>query len=340
MSTILLAGGAGYIGSHTAVELLDRDHDVVIADNFSNSNKEVILRIEELTGKSVKLYEVDTRSPEMEDVFKENNIDCVIDFAAYKSVGDSVNKPLDYYDNNLMSLISILRLTQKYGVNKLVFSSSATVYGDVEESRLPVSEENNRTYANPYGNTKKIGEEIIEDLVKSDPKFSAIILRYFNPIGAHKSGRIGEESNGIPANIMPYITKVAVGELPYLNVFGDDYDTLDGTGVRDYIHVVDLAIGHIMAVERLLDKKSGVEYFNLGTGKGYSVLELIEAFSKACGKKIEYRVAPRRAGDVAVSFADVSKAKEVLGWSAKYGIDDMCEDSWRWQKNNPKGYLK
>lgn len=338
MRTILLAGGAGYIGSHTACELLDIGYNVIIVDNFSNSKREVIKRIEELSQKKVKLYEIDTRDQEFEKVFEENDIDCVIDFAAYKSVGDSVSKPISYYDNNLMSLLSILRLTQKYGVNRFVFSSSATVYGDVAVDKLPVKEDLPRTYTNPYGNTKKIGEEIIEDLAYSDPSFNAIILRYFNPIGAHKSGRIGEEAVGIPANIMPYLTKVAVGELPHLNVFGDDYDTPDGTGVRDYIHVVDLAKGHAMAVKRLLENNTGVEYYNLGTGRGYSVLELISAFSKACGKDIPYVVTSRRDGDAAVSYADASRAYEVLGWKAEKGIEEMCEDSWRWQKNNPKGY--
>src|SRR3712207_2489102 len=299
--SILLAGGAGYIGSHTAVELIGKGYDVIIADNLSNSYELVIDRIEEISGKRPKFYKVDTRESDFEIVFKENKIDLVVDFAAYKAVGDSVKNPVKYYDNNLFSLINTLKLMEKYSVKNIVFSSSATVYGLVDEENLPVKEDYPRTSLNPYGSTKIMGEEILEDLYKADPSYSIAILRYFNPIGAHQSGLIGEESTGIPANIMPYMTKVALGILPYLNVFGDDYDTKDGTGVRDYIHVVDLACGHIRAIEKIMDGGFGIEHINLGTGRGYSVYELIEAFSKASGKNIKYKVGPRRDGDAAIS---------------------------------------
>ncbi|MBC2575924.1 UDP-glucose 4-epimerase GalE [Peptostreptococcus canis] len=338
MGSILLAGGAGYIGSHTAVELLENGYDIIIADNFSNSYPIVIERIEKITSKKVRFYEVDTRSEEFEKIFIDNTIDVVVDFAAYKAVGDSVKQPLKYYDNNLFSLINTLKLMRKYNINNFVFSSSATVYGDVPKEKLPVDERNERTSTNPYGSTKLMGEMIIEDICHSDDKFNSIILRYFNPIGAHKSGLIGEETVGIPANIMPYLTKVAIGELPNINVFGNDYDTIDGTGVRDYIHVVDLARGHVKAIERLLKENTSVEHYNLGTGNGYSVMELISAFSKACGKEIPFKVVERRNGDSASSFADANKAKQILGWNAIYDIDDMCKDSWNWQVNNPKGY--
>ncbi|WP_101773059.1 UDP-glucose 4-epimerase GalE [Peptostreptococcus faecalis] len=340
MYNILLAGGAGYIGSHTAVELIKNGYNVIIVDNFSNSYPTSIKRIEQITSVSPVFYELDTRDDDFEKVFKENKIDAVIDFAAYKSVGDSVKKPLEYYDNNLFSLLNTLKLMKKYNVNNFVFSSTASVYGNVEEKNLPVKEDHIRKTTNPYGNTKIMGEHIIEDLYNSDKKFNSIILRYFNPIGAHKSGLIGEESTDIPANIMPYLTKVAIGELPYLNVYGNDYDTVDGTGVRDYIHVVDLAKGHLKAIDRLLNNKVGVEYFNLGTGRGYSVMELIESFSKACGKSIPYKITDRRAGDAAVSYADVSKANTILNWYAEHSIVEMCSDSWRWQEMNPKGYEK
>lgn len=338
MSSILLAGGAGYIGSHTAVELLLRDKDVIIVDNFSNSNPNVIERIERLASKRVKFYELDTRTSEFEIVFKENEIDVVVDFAAYKAVGDSVKEPLSYYENNLCSLINTLKLMKKYNVNKFVFSSSATVYGDVKVDMLPAREDYTRSATNPYGNTKLIGEDIIRDLGKADGNFNSIVLRYFNPIGAHQSGLLGEQTNGVPANIMPYLTKVAIGELPFLNIFGDDYDTEDGTGIRDYIHVVDLAIGHVKAIERLLKVNNGVEFFNLGTGKGYSVMELVRAFSRASQMEIPYKIVERRDGDVAMSYADPSKAKEVLNWEASLGIDEMCRDSWNWQSKNPNGY--
>lgn len=336
--SILLAGGAGYIGSHTAVELICKGYDVIIADNLSNSYELVVDRIEKISGKRPKLYEVDTRSQEFEKVFQENKIEVVVDFAAYKAVGDSVKNPVKYYDNNLLSLINTLKLMGKYRVKNIVFSSSATVYGDVDEKSLPVKETHPRTSVNPYGSTKVMGEQILEDLYKSDDTYSIAILRYFNPIGAHESGLIGEESTGVPANIMPYITKVALGELPYLNVFGDDYDTADGTGVRDYIHVVDLARGHVKAIDKLLEGGFGLHHINLGTGKGYSVYELIRAFSKASGIDIEYKVCPRRPGDAAVSYADPTKAKRVFGWEAEHDLYDMCRDSWNWQKQNPNGY--
>ena len=338
MSTILLAGGAGYIGSHTAVELLNSGHEVIIVDNYSNSYPVVIDRIEEITSKRPKVYEMDTRSSEFEKVFFENKIDAVVDFAAYKAVGDSVKSPLKYYDNNLFSLINTLNLMKKHGVDNFVFSSSATVYGNVPEEDLPIVEDHERTSTNPYGSTKLMGERILEDIVKSDKDFNTIVLRYFNPIGAHKSGKIGEECTGIPANIMPYLTKVAVGELPYLRVFGNDYNTVDGTGVRDYIHVVDLAKGHVKALERLIEKKVGIEFYNLGTGRGYSVMELINTFSKACGNEIPYEIVERRDGDVAITYADSTKAEEILGWKAEHSLEDMCRDSWKWQSGNPHGY--
>ena len=340
MSNILLVGGAGYIGSHTAVELLNGGHNVLIADNFSNSHKEAIDRIELITNKRPKVYEVDTRDPKFEDVFKENKIDAVIDFAAYKSVGDSVKNPLDYYNNNMMSLISTLEYMNKYGIENFVFSSSATVYGSATKKDLPVDETYPRSTMNPYGATKMMGEMVLEDVYISNKDFNCIILRYFNPVGAHESGLIGEESTSIPANIMPYITKVAIGELPCLNVFGDDYDTEDGTGVRDYIHVVDLARGHVKALEMLLDKHVGLEYFNLGSGRGYSVMELINTFSEVSGRKINYKITDRRPGDIGSLYADCKKAEEILGWKAEYGLRRMCEDSWRWQSKNPKGYSK
>ena len=338
MKNILLAGGAGYIGSHTAVELLKSGYGVVIVDNLSNSYKTVIDRIESLSLKRVKFYELDTRSSDLEIVFQENNIDVVVDFAAYRAVGDSVANPLKYYDNNLLSLINMMTIMSKYDVQNFVFSSSATVYGDLEIEDLPAREDYKLSTTNPYGTTKLMGEQIIKDAWKANRKLNAIILRYFNPIGAHESGMIGEDCGGIPANIMPYLTKVAIGELPHINVFGNDYRTKDGTGVRDYIHVVDLARGHVKAIEKLLDDKIGLEYYNLGTGHGYSVMELIESFSKACGKVIPYKIGPRRDGDIDMSYADSSKAERELGWKAEFDIDRMCQDSWRWQKNNPRGY--
>ena len=336
MSTVLVTGGAGFIGSHTSVELLNAGYDIIILDNFVNSKPESLKRIKELTGKDFKFYQADIRDEEaMTKVFAENKIDAVIHFAGLKSVLQSVKEPLNYYDNNIAGTVCLCRVMDKAGCKKLVFSSSATVYGSKNPSPLREDMPTGGT-TNPYGTTKYFIEQILQDLCISDSEWGVSILRYFNPIGAHKSGRIGEDPNGIPGNLMPYITQVAIGKLECLNVCGNDYPTPDGTGVRDYIHVVDLAIGHIKALDRLL-KVKGCEVYNLGTGKGYSVLDVVKAFEKASGIKINYRIAPRRAGDVACCYADATKAKEVLGWQAQYDIDDMCADSWRWQSQNPNG---
>lgn len=336
MSTVLVTGGAGFIGSHTSVELLNAGYNIIILDNFVNSKPESLKRIKELTGKDFKFYQADIRDEEaMTKVFAENKIDAVIHFAGLKSVPQSVKEPLNYYDNNIAGTVCLCRVMDKAGCKKLVFSSSATVYGSKNPSPLREDMPTGGT-TNPYGTTKYFIEQILQDLCISDSEWGVSILRYFNPIGAHKSGRIGEDPNGIPGNLMPYITQVAIGKLECLNVCGNDYPTPDGTGVRDYIHVVDLAIGHIKALDRLL-KVKGCEVYNLGTGKGYSVLDVVKAFEKASGIKINYRIAPRRAGDVACCYADATKAKEVLGWQAQYDIDDMCADSWRWQSQNPNG---
>lgn len=336
MSTVLVTGGAGFIGSHTSVELLNAGYDIIILDNFVNSKPESLKRIKELTGKDFKFYQADIRDEEaMTKVFTENKIDAVIHFAGLKSVPQSVKEPLNYYDNNIAGTVCLCRVMDKAGCKKLVFSSSATVYGSKNPSPLREDMPTGGT-TNPYGTTKYFIEQILQDLCISDSEWGVSILRYFNPIGAHKSGRIGEDPNGIPGNLMPYITQVAIGKLECLNVCGNDYPTPDGTGVRDYIHVVDLALGHIKALDRLL-KVKGCEVYNLGTGKGYSVLDVVKAFEKASGIKINYRIAPRRAGDVACCYADATKAKEVLGWQAQYDIDDMCADSWRWQSQNPNG---
>lgn len=336
MSTVLVTGGAGFIGSHTSVELLNAGYDIIILDNFVNSKPESLKRIKELTGKDFKFYQADIRDEEaMTKVFAENKIDAVIHFAGLKSVPQSVKEPLNYYDNNIAGTVCLCRVMDKAGCKKLVFSSSATVYGSKNPSPLREDMPTGGT-TNPYGTTKYFIEQILQDLCVSDSEWGVSILRYFNPIGAHKSGRIGEDPNGIPGNLMPYITQVAIGKLECLNVCGNDYPTTDGTGVRDYIHVVDLALGHIKALDRLL-KVKGCEVYNLGTGKGYSVLDVVKAFEKASGIKINYRIAPRRAGDVACCYADATKAKEVLGWQAQYDIDDMCADSWRWQSQNPNG---
>ena len=335
---ILLTGGAGYIGSHTAVELLNDGWDVVIADNFNNSSPEVLARIEELTSKKPVFYEIDVcDEAAVEKLFSEQKIDAVVHFAGYKAVGESVSKPEMYYDNNLNSTLVLLRVMKKYGCKNFVFSSSATVYGIPET--VPLVETMPTSCTNPYGWTKLMNEQILTDIAKADPELSVVLLRYFNPIGAHKSGRIGEDPNGIPNNLVPYITQVAVGKLKHLNVLGDDYATHDGTGVRDFIHVVDLALGHLAALAYSFDN-TGVEIFNLGTGTGYSVLDIVKAFEKVNGIKIPYVIAPRRQGDVAECYADASKAHKMLGWSAKYTIEDMCRDSWNWQKNNPNGYNK
>lgn len=334
--SVLVTGGAGYIGSHTVIELLEDNKDVIIVDNFCNSNPIVLDRIREISGKDFKFYKVDiTNGDELEVVFKENNIDSVIHFAALKAVGESVAKPLEYYTNNLVNTLTLLNLMRKYDVKKFVFSSSATVYGDPHT--CPITEDFPLSTTNPYGATKLMIEDMLRDIAKADPGFNIAILRYFNPVGAHKSGLIGEEPNGIPNNLMPYITKVAVGKLKELSVFGDDYNTHDGTGVRDYIHVVDLAKGHIKALAKL-DENCGLVTYNLGTGNGYSVLDMVKAFSKASKREIPYKIVDRRPGDIAMCYADPTKANNELGWKAEFGIKEMCEDSWRWQSNNPNGY--
>lgn len=334
--TVLVTGGAGYIGSHTVIELLKLGNEVVIVDNFYNSQPEVLKRIKELSGKEFKFYEVDVLNREdLVKVFEENRIDSVIHFAGYKAVGESVEKPLEYYHNNLTSTFILCEVMKQFGVKNLVFSSSATVYGLNNVS--PLKEDLSLSTTNPYGTTKLMIEQILNDLWNSDKEWSIALLRYFNPIGAHESGRIGENPNGIPNNLMPYITQVAVGKREKLSIFGNDYNTVDGTGVRDYIHVVDLAKGHIKALEKH-SKINKIEAYNLGTGKGYSVIQLVEAFERVNGVKIPYVISERRAGDVATCYADSSKAKEQLGWEAEKTIEDMCKDSWNWQSNNPKGY--
>ncbi|MGX1902563.1 UDP-glucose 4-epimerase GalE [Thermolongibacillus altinsuensis] len=334
--TILVTGGAGYIGSHTCVELLNAGYDIVVVDSFCNSKPEALKRVSEITGKEFPIYNVDLlQKEELETVFSEHEIEAVIHFAGLKAVGESVAIPLRYYHNNITGTLMLCEVMQAYGVKKMVFSSSATVYGIPE--RVPISEDFPLKATNPYGRTKLMIEEILRDLYASDNSWSIALLRYFNPIGAHSSGRIGEDPNGIPNNLMPYITQVAVGKLKELRVFGNDYPTVDGTGVRDYIHVVDLAIGHMKALEKVMNT-TGVEAYNLGTGRGYSVLELVSAFEKVTGIKIPYKIVGRRPGDVAICYADPTKAKEELGWVATRGIEEMCRDAWRWQSNNPNGY--
>jgi len=333
---VLVTGGAGYIGSHTVIQLLDSGEDVIIVDDLSNSSIKVVDRIEELSGKRPKFYKVNILDEEnFEKIFKENKIESIIHFAGFKAVGESVEKPLAYYTNNLISTLIILNIMKKYNIKNFVFSSSATVYGDPKS--CPILEDFPLSTTNPYGTTKLMIENMLRDICKTDKDLNVGILRYFNPVGAHKSGRIGEEPNGIPNNLMPYITKVAIGKLEKLSVFGDDYLTHDGTGVRDYIHVEDLASGHLKALVKLRTN-SGLVTYNLGTGKGYSVLDMVKAFGKACGKEIPYKIVGRRAGDIAMCYADSTKAKNELGWEAKFDLDRMCEDSWRWQKNNPNGY--
>ncbi|MBO5468998.1 MAG: UDP-glucose 4-epimerase GalE [Lachnospiraceae bacterium] len=335
--TILVTGGAGFIASHTNVELLQAGYDVVVMDNLCNSSKESVARVEQITGKKMRFYQADMRKmEELEPVFAENNIDVIIHFAGLKAVGESCEKPYEYYENNISGTLNIIAMMKKYNVKKMVFSSSATVYGNPEV--VPITEECKvGGVTNPYGQTKLMLEQILTDIQKADPSFDIALLRYFNPIGAHESGLIGEAPNGIPNNLLPYVAKVAAGVLEKVNVFGDDYDTPDGTGVRDYIHVVDLAKGHVCAVKKLLEHP-GLVVYNLGTGIGYSVLDIIHNFEKACGKKIPYVIAPRRAGDIATCYSDPSKAERELGWKAEYGIDRMCEDAWRWQSMNPNGY--
>ena len=334
--SVLITGGAGYIGSHTVVELLNAGQEVVIVDNYSNSKPEVLNRIETITGKAPTFYEVDVLDREALDaVFSKETIESVIHFAGYKAVGESVTKPIEYYHNNITSSLVLCDVMRSHGVKKIVFSSSATVYGMNNVS--PLTEDLPTSATNPYGYTKVMIEQILQDVAFADSEWSIALLRYFNPIGAHASGLIGEDPTGIPNNLMPYITQVAVGKLPRLSVFGDDYDTPDGTGVRDYIHVVDLALGHIKALDKIKETE-GVGIYNLGTGIGYSVLDLVHNFEEANGVEIPYVIVDRRPGDVATCYADATKAKEELGWTAQKTLADMCRDSWNWQKKNPNGY--
>lgn len=337
--SILVAGGAGYIGSHTCVELLEAGYDVVVVDNLYNANQEALNRVEQITGKKVVFYEADILDKEaLNKIFDAHEIEAVIHFAGYKAVGESVQKPIEYYHNNMTGTLVLCDVMRAHGVKNIVFSSSATVYGD--PAQIPITEKCPKGQpTNPYGWTKSMLEQVLTDIHTSDNEWNVILLRYFNPIGAHKSGLIGEDPKGIPNNLVPYVAQVAVGKRPALGVFGNDYDTPDGTGVRDYIHVVDLAVGHVKAIEKLREKP-GVEVYNLGTGNGYSVLQVVAAFEKACGHAIPYEIKPRREGDIATCYCDPQKAKEDLGWVAKYGIDEMCEDSWRWQSTNPDGYAK
>ncbi|MEG2700794.1 MAG: UDP-glucose 4-epimerase GalE [Hungatella sp.] len=334
---ILVTGGAGYIGSHTCVELLNLGYEVVVVDNLCNSSVESLRRVKEITGRDVTFYEADLLDREaLEKIFAKENVDAVIHFAGLKAVGESVSKPLEYYHNNITGTLILCDVMRKHGVKKIIFSSSATVYGD--PAFVPITEACPKgEITNPYGQTKSMLEQILTDLHTADPEWNVILLRYFNPVGAHKSGRIGEDPAGIPNNLTPYITQVAVGKLKEVAVFGHDYDTPDGTGVRDYIHVVDLALGHVKALAKL-QEESQVRIYNLGSGQGYSVLEMIGAFSKACGKEIPYVIKPRRAGDIATCYADPGLAKRELGWEAERGLEQMCEDGWRWQSHNPNGY--
>lgn len=335
---ILVTGGAGYIGSHTCVELLEQGHEVVVADNLCNSSEVSLERVKQITGKSVTFYKADLLDKSaMEEIFNKEKIDAVIHFAGLKAVGESVAKPLEYYHNNITGTLVLCDVMRAHGVKKIIFSSSATVYGD--PAFVPITEDCPKgAITNPYGQTKGMLEQILTDLHTADPEWSVVLLRYFNPVGAHKSGLIGEDPAGIPNNLTPYITQVAVGKLKEVGVFGNDYDTPDGTGVRDYIHVVDLAIGHVKAMDKLASSEPDVRIYNLGTGHGYSVLQMIEAFSKACNKEIPYSIKPRRAGDIAECYADAALAKKELNWEAQRGIDEMCQDSWRWQSKNPNGY--
>lgn len=335
--SILVTGGAGFIGSHTCVELLEAGYEVVVVDNLYNASRKSMDRIEQITGKKPTFYEADILDREaLNKIFEKEQIDSVIHFAGLKAVGESVAKPIEYYYNNIAGTLVLCDVMRKHNVKNIVFSSSATVYGD--PAFIPITEECPKgKITNPYGQTKGMLEQVLEDIHVSDPEWNVILLRYFNPIGAHKSGLIGEDPKGIPNNLVPYVAQVAIGKLECLGVFGDDYDTPDGTGVRDYIHVVDLAKGHVAAIRKLEEKK-GVLIYNLGTGKGYSVLDVVHAFEKACGKKIPYAVKPRRPGDIATCYADPAKAKAELGWEAENGIEEMCADSWKWQSMNPNGY--
>ena len=332
---ILVTGGAGYIGSHTCVELLNNDYEVVVVDNLYNSCEEALNRVEKITGKTLTFYEGDLLDQDLlEEIFDNERPEAVIHFAGYKAVGESVEKPIEYYHNNITGTHLLCDVMRRYDCKKIVFSSSATVYGD--PAFVPITEDCPKgVITNPYGQTKSMIEQILTDIQVSDPEWNVTLLRYFKPIGAHSSGLIGEDPKGIPNNLVPYIARVAVGKLEKLGVFGNDYDTPDGTGVRDYIHVVDLAAGHVQALRHM---KQGVSIYNLGTGQGYSVLDVVKAYSKACGKEIPYEIKPRRAGDIAACYSDPTKAKEELGWKAKYGIEEMCRDSYHWQSMNPDGY--
>ncbi len=334
---ILVTGGAGYIGSHTCVELLKEGYEVVILDNLCNSSKKAVDRIEEITGKKVSFYECDMADrAALDRIFSEHKIDCVIHFAGLKAVGESVVKPLEYYENNISGTLVLARAMRENGCKNIIFSSSATVYGD--PAFVPITEECPKgAPTNPYGWTKSMLEQILTDLHTADNEWNVILLRYFNPIGAHESGMIGEDPKGIPNNLLPYVAQVAIGKLEKVGVFGNDYDTPDGTGVRDYIHVVDLAIGHVKAIDKIKENP-GVKVYNLGTGNGYSVLDVIGAYSRACGHDVPYEIKPRRPGDIATCYADASLAKKELGWEARYGIDEMCSSSWKWQSMNPNGY--
>ena len=334
---VLVTGGAGYIGSHTVVELQNAGYDVVVLDNLSNASEKALDRVSKITGKPVKFYKADILDRDaLNDIFDKETIESCIHFAGLKAVGESVVKPWEYYENNIAGTLTLVDAMRKHNVKNIIFSSSATVYGD--PAQIPITEECPKGQCtNPYGWTKSMLEQVLTDIQKADPEWNVMLLRYFNPIGAHKSGTIGENPNGIPNNLMPYITQVAVGKLKELGVFGNDYDTPDGTGVRDYIHVVDLAKGHVKALKKI-EENPGLAIYNLGTGKGYSVLDIVKNFEAATGVKIPYVIKPRRAGDIATCYCDASKAEKELGWKAENGIREMCEDSWRWQSNNPQGY--
>ncbi len=334
---ILVTGGAGYIGSHTCVELLEAGYDVVVVDNLYNASEKSVERVKEITGKDLAFYQADILDEEaLDKIFEKEKVDAVIHFAGLKAVGESVAKPLEYYKNNITGTLILCDVMRKHKVKNIIFSSSATVYGD--PAFIPITEECPKgTPTNPYGWTKSMIEQILTDFHTADEEWNVILLRYFNPIGAHKSGRIGEDPKGIPNNLLPYVAQVAIGKLECLGVFGDDYDTPDGTGVRDYIHVVDLARGHVKAIDKIKENP-GVKIYNLGTGKGYSVLDIVKAFGKACGHDIPYVIKERRPGDIATCYSDASLAKKELGWEAEYGIEEMCADSWNWQKMNPNGY--
>lgn len=334
---ILVTGGAGFIGSHTCVELLNAGYEVIVVDNLCNSSQESLRRVEKITGKHVKFYEADIRDTDtLNQIFDKESVECVIHFAGLKAVGESVAKPLEYYDNNISGTLRLCDVMRNHGVKNIIFSSSATIYG--EPAFIPITEGCPKgVCTNPYGWTKWMLEQILTDLHTADPEWNVVLLRYFNPIGAHKSGLIGEDPKGIPNNLMPYVAQVAIGKLECLGVFGNDYDTPDGTGVRDYIHVVDLAIGHVKALKKI-QEKAGVSIYNLGTGTGYSVLDMVHAFEEASGRKVPYQIKERRAGDIASCYSDATKAKEELGWTAERDLKEMCEDAWRWQSQNPDGY--